>query len=188
MADGIAAVLTARGRPVVRASVDDFQRPRAERYRRGAYSAEGYYRDSFDYAALRWLLLEPLGPHGDRAYRTASFDFVRDAEQRGLAGVAASDAVLIVDGVFLLRPELRNAWDFSVFVSISPREAVRRALSRDAAHFGSAEEVERRYRKRYLPAQALYLDEVRPHEIAAAVVENEDPARPVLRPSTSQSP
>lgn len=183
LADRIASVLAARGRTVIRASVDDFQRPRADRYRRGPYSADGYYRDSFDYAALRRLLLDPLGPSGDRSYRTAVFDFVHDVEQAGLAGVAAKDAIVIVDGVFLLRRELVSARDFTVFVSITPDETLRRALVRDVASFGSTEEVERRYRERYLPAQALYLTEVRPRDRAAVVVENEDPSRSVLRSS-----
>jgi len=183
LADGIASVLTARGRTVIRAAVDDFQRPRADRYRRGPYSSEGYYRDSFDYAALRRLLLDPLGPFGDRSYRTAVFEFVRDVEQPGSAGVAPEEAIVIVDGVFLLRPELVSAWDFTVFVSVTPDEALRRALVRDVALFGSTEEVERRYRERYLPAQALYLTEVRPRDRAAVVVENENPSRPVLRSS-----
>lgn len=187
LADGIASALTARGRTVIRAAVDDFQRPRVDRYRRGAYSPEGYYRDSFDFGALRRLLLDPLGPAGDRSYRTAVFDFVRDVEQPGSAGVAPEEAIVIVDGVFLLRPELLAAWDFTVFVSVSAEEALRRALVRDVALFGSIEEVERRYRERYLPAQALYLADVRPRDRAAVVVENNDPSRPVLRSSDSHS-
>ena len=93
------------------------------------------------------------------------------------------DAIVIVDGVFLLRGELESAWDFTVFVSVTPDETLRRALVRRCASFGSTEEVERRYRERYLPAQALYLTEVRPRDRAAVVVENEDPSRPVLRSS-----
>ena len=153
LADGIASVLVARGRTVIRAAVDDFQRPCADRYHRGPYSAEGYYRDSFDYAALRRLLLDPLGPSGDRSYRTAVFDFVRDVEQAGLAGVAPEDAIVIVDGVFLLRGELEGASDFTVFVSVTPDETLRRALVRDVSELRLTEEVERRYRERYLPAK-----------------------------------
>jgi uridine kinase len=48
LADALAPVLASLGRPVVRASIDSFHRPRAERYERGRDSPEGYYRDSFD--------------------------------------------------------------------------------------------------------------------------------------------
>ena len=61
-ADALAPLVAERGRPVIRASIDGFHRPRAERYRRGADSPEGYYLDSFDYERVRAELLDPLGP------------------------------------------------------------------------------------------------------------------------------
>jgi uridine kinase len=78
LCDSVASNLRLRGRTVLRATVDDFQRPRAQRYHRGKYSSEGYYRDSFDYAALKRLLLDPLGPGGDRERPT---ELARNQEQ-----------------------------------------------------------------------------------------------------------
>ena len=95
--------------------------------------------------------------------------------------VAAVDAVLLFDGVFLLRPELAEAWDLRIFVVVRPEESLRRALDRDRDLFGSRDEVGRRYRTRYLPGQRLYAARVRPAERADVVVENDDPARPSLR-------
>jgi hypothetical protein len=40
--------------PTVRASVDGFSRPRAQRYERGELSAEGYYLDSFEQTPRPW--------------------------------------------------------------------------------------------------------------------------------------
>lgn len=151
LADGLADALRGRGRSVMRASIDDFLRPPAERYRRGRDSPEGYYDDSFDYRAAREFVLT----HTD-------------------------DAVVLFDGVFLLRPELRDVWDFHVFVSVGFEEILRRALRRDVARFGSPEEVKRRYRVRYIPAQQLYLASARPELAADAIVYNDDPSRPWL--------
>ena len=97
------------------------------------------------------------------------------------AGCGLRSGVLLVDGVFLLRPELRDAWDFTVFVSASAGEILRRALGRDLELFGSADEVERRYRVRYIPGQELYLAKALPDLAADAVVINENPATPLLR-------
>lgn len=155
LADELASALDSRGHRVLRASIDDFLRPPGERYRRGRDSPTGYYEDSFDYVAARRLL---------------------DARP-------ADGAVLVFDGVFLLRPELADVWDFRIFVSVSVEECLRRAVARDAAVFGSEEEVVRRYRARYVPGQALYSAERRPAETADAVVVNEDPSRPLLRAS-----
>ena len=61
LADELIQPLRSRGREVIRASVDGFHNPRALRYLRGRYSPEGYFRDSFNYDALREFILEPLG-------------------------------------------------------------------------------------------------------------------------------
>ena len=82
-ANELAALLNARGRKAIRTSIDGFHRPKAVRYARGRYSAEGYYLDGRDLSAIRLLLLAPLGPGGDRRYRTASFDLETDRPNRG---------------------------------------------------------------------------------------------------------
>ena len=180
LADELAAVLRERGRHVVRASVDGFHRPRAERYARGPDSPEGYYEDSFDHDALRRGLLEPLGPDGDLRFRRATFDHRTDSHVSEPASTAPVDAVLVFDGVFLQRRELRSHFDLCVFVSVAFDETMRRALDRDAPLLGSREEVERRYQERYVPGQRLYFAAVRPRELADVVVRNDDPAAPVL--------
>src|SRR5687767_15401879 len=70
LADELAPFVEARGRRVVRVMADDFGRPAPDRYVRGHESAEGYYRDAFDYDSLKALLLEPLGPGGSRRIKT----------------------------------------------------------------------------------------------------------------------
>ena len=131
MADELVEPLTALGRPVIRASVDGFHRPRAERYRRGEASPEGYYRDSFDNAALTSALLEPLGPAGDRRFRTAIFDYRSEGPVSQRVRTADRRAVLLFDGVFLLRPELVRSWDFTIFVKTDIQYRTRaRGISR----------------------------------------------------------
>ena len=138
---------------VVRASTDSFLRPPHERHRRGPLSPEGCYLDSFDYDRLRRLVLAPFAQGG-------------------------APAVLVVDGVFLLRPELRDAWTLSVHLDVSPATTLRRARTRDADRFG--DELERRYVERYLPAQQLYRAEADPLAVADVVVGNDDPEHPVV--------
>ena len=185
LADELAHALRLGGRAAIRASVDGFHRPRAERYRCGDESPEGYYEDSFDSRALCDEPLDPLGPRGSREYRRAVFDFRSDAPRSYVAEVAPEVAVLVFDGIFLLRPELLARWDLRIFVSVGFDETLRRALTRDGALFGSQEQVERRYRSRYIPAQRLYLAAARPTEAADVVVCNDDPARPCLRRSSA---
>ena len=180
LGDELRPLIEARGRAVLRATIDGFHRPRAERYRLGPTSPEGYYRDSFDYEALRRELLGPLGSGGDRVHRTRVFDLHADEPVLDPPVRAPEEAVLLLDGVFLLRPELNDLWDVRVYVEIEPEEALRRALVRDEDLFGSPDEALRRYRNRYVPGQRLYLDEVDPRALADVVFENTDLAAPAL--------
>ena len=66
LATALVQPIERRGRRVSRASVDSFHHPRAARLRQGSASPQGYDADSFDDAALRRVLLLPLGPHGSR--------------------------------------------------------------------------------------------------------------------------
>jgi uridine kinase len=181
LADELAVAARGVSRDVIRASIECFLRPESTRYRRGPESPRGCYEDSFELERLVKELLEPLGEGGSRYYRTRVYD--RRADRRSLSTrlEAAADAVLVFDGVFLLRPELVGAWDFRVFVDVGFDEAIRRVRSRDVELFESPDEMERRYRARYLPSQQHYFRTVRPKELADVVVENDDLSRPTLR-------
>jgi uridine kinase len=180
LADELVDVLQKQGRSVIRASIDGFHRPRVERHQRGSLSPEGYYHDSFDYAALCTSLLLPLGPNGDRHYRRAVFDYRADGPVQAPIEIAAPDAVLVVDGVFLLRPELVDLWDIRIFVDVDFSVTLGRAMKRDLKLFGTATVVEERYTRRYMPGQRLYLAEARPQDHADIIFKNDDPTRPIL--------
>ena len=178
LADELAAVLRARGRHVVRASIDSFLFSRQQRYRNGKYSAEANYRDSFDFDALHRVLLDPLGPGGDRRIRTAIRDRDTDTALSLPVRTASADAVLLFDGVFLMRPELISSWDLRILVSTGFAETLARSRVRDRAVHGSEAETERLFHHRYGPSQDRYLAEVRPADIADVVVHNDEPGRP----------
>jgi uridine kinase len=178
LADELATSLRGRGRDVIRASIEGFLRPRIERYRRGPESAQGCYEDSFDYDRLRVELLRPLGEPSSRLYRTEIYDRRTDLPVDSEQMEASADAILLFDGVFLLRPELVDAWDFRVFIIVASEEIIRRARIRDAEVYGSPDDAERRFRARYLPSQRHYRGTVRPAELADVVLENDDPSRP----------
>jgi uridine kinase len=163
------AVRSASPRTVIRAELDGFMTMVADRNAYPYDSAESYYRDAWDYPAIRAGLLIPLGPGGDRRYRTGPLDPPH---------IAPDDAILLADGVFLQRPELDRFWDLRIYLDIGPDESLRRGIDRDRHWMGGAAEAEHRYRTRYLPGEQRYLAEVRPRERAQIVVDTTDPARP----------
>lgn len=174
LADAVAEQVT---RPTLRVSVDDWHNPREVRLRRGAGSPLGYYMDSFDYAALTARLLRPFRD-GAKSVQSARFDFMADAPAVAETEVLSPVAVLLLDGVFLLRPELRHHWDLSVYLHVPESVTLSRAVVRDAEHLGGEEQVRRRYEQRYMPGQALYRDAASPLDEADVVIDNSDPLRP----------
>jgi uridine kinase len=184
LADELAVVLRTQGRRAIRASIEGFLFPRSQRYRRGVYSGEACYHDSFDYGALYRVLLDPLGPGGDRRFQQAVYDRLTDTALSQPITTAPADAVLLFDGVFLLRPELIDRWDLRIFVSAAFEETLDRARARDQAVYGSVTEVERRFRNRYMPAQQLYFDTARPTDHSDIIVHNDKPQEPAWEART----
>lgn len=181
LADELAEVTRGKTeRPVIRTGIDYFKRAHELRTAYPQDSPESYYLDSWDNAAIREHLLVPLGPGGSRRYRTAVMDLPARTPIDGPVEVAADDAVLLADGAFLQRPELDPHWDLRIYLDVSFDVVLRRGIARDQQWMGSAAEAEERYRRKYIPGERLYVDEIRPRERAQVVVGNEDPSAPKL--------
>ena len=178
-AEEVSVLLREAGRPVLRASVDGFHQPRALRYRRGRESPEGFFHDSHDRDALRRRLLLPLGPGGTGLHRTAIFDHRTDAPLRGRARRAPAGAVLLLDGIFLQRPDLRLIWDLVVFLDAPFGVTVPRGAARGPGW--GAPDPAAPSNRRYVEGQRLYLRTCRPRDRAAVVIDNTRLDRPIIR-------
>ncbi len=173
-------LLRADGRPCEHVTMDRFHHLRAIRHRRGRDSADGYYEDAYDFGGLRRVLLDPLGPGGDGHYATAVMDLATDSLVAVEPRPAPPRLVVVVDGSFLQRPEVRDAWDVVVFLRTSFASALARGTARDATLLGSRAEAERLFEVRYHAAQRRYLEEVAPEVQADLVVDHDDPASPTI--------
>jgi uridine kinase len=174
-ADELAAAIERLGRRTIRASIDGFHRPKAVRHRRGRLSPDGYYEDARDVNAMRKLLLDPLGPSGDRMYVTTTFDLERDEPRKPSPRLASEDAVLVVDGTFLQRPELSSAWDLVIFLDVPEEVARRRGVERDSLALGGETSTSELYLQRYGPAFTRYETECSPAEQADVLIDNSKP-------------
>jgi uridine kinase len=177
-ADELATLVQSRGRPVIRASADHFHNPRELRYRRGRSSPEGYYHDTYNYPELYKKLLAPLGSGGSGIFQRAAFDLGADKVVFAAEELALPNSILIFDGMFLHRPELRAVWDFSLFLTVPFSVSVPRGASRGPG-WGSPDPAAESNR-RYVDGQKLYLNECRPESLATVVVDNSDLAVPLI--------
>lgn len=167
--DELAQVLATAGRRIIRASVDGFHNPRAIRYRLGRQSPEGYFRNSYNYEQLKALLLDPLSPGGNGRYRTAAFDHRTDQLVIVPEAQAAPGDILVFDGIFLHRPELRGYWDYSVFLEVDFPISIARCAQRN----GSSPDPQAPDNRRYVEGQQLYLRTCEPEQYATVVIKNE---------------
>jgi uridine kinase len=177
-ADALAPVIAARGRAVIRASVDDFLYPRAIRYARGRHSPDGFFLDSYDYEAFRRLLLDPLGLEGSGRYTAKHFDHRVDAPVAALEQQAPPSAALIVDGIFLHRPELRGCWDLSIFLHVTTAVSLARNAARDG--IAGQPDPDTPANRRYVGGQQRYLAECAPAEAADIVIDYNEFAAPKI--------
>ncbi len=143
--------------------------------RRSPTSSPGACRRQRDsrlttFSGRRWSATGRAASHPSGYYED-SFDHVALR-----AAVLAAQGLVIVDGIFLFRPELDDLWTFRIFVHVELEESIRRGVERDGA---AREEL---YRRRYAPGQRLYLHAVRPAELADVILDNSDPDEPRLSP------
>jgi uridine kinase len=144
---------------------DDFNRPRSES---SPYpSEESDY--GFDYRQLIRELLVPAQAGGRVETRLRVKDWQHNCwDERDF--VVGPGAIVIVEGVFLFRPEVVPLLDLKIWLEVSFEDALARALARDAEAMGGEDGVRERYATRYFPAQRLHLERERPREHADLVV------------------
>ena len=162
------------GRPVVLIHVDNFLNPSAIRHRLGRISPQGFFADTYDYAALGRLVLQPLGPTGTGIISLKSFDSARDAVAPSQSEKVPADALVIFEGMFLHRDGLPDIWDRSVFLDVPFAETARRMAARD----GSNPDPEYASMRRYVEGQRIYFRSARPWTRANLVIDNSTPANP----------
>jgi uridine kinase len=143
-ADGLAETFAEEGAAVFRASIDGFLRPPAER-------ADG--PAGIDEATFRRVLLDPFRMGEGAGFQLAAVDAARGTALLAHWTTAPRDAVLIVDGRYLLAPALRGAWNWSLWLD-APVDPADEALS-------------------------AYVRTARPKFAASAIVSHADPAAPV---------
>ncbi|MFF2222874.1 uridine kinase [Streptomyces globisporus] len=180
----LAAQIAESGRPVLRATLDDFKNPWKDRHLYDRESGEGYYRNAYDYASAKRLLLDPARTPETTSCALCSIDSLTQESHAADTVPLAPDSVPIVDGVFAFRPEIDAYGDFRIWMDVDAELSVRRGAQRDQDWAGS--DAEAIHRDRYLVAERLYLEEVDPLPRMDVIVDNTDFARPRLMSAKGQ--
>jgi hypothetical protein len=167
LADDLADALRSAGATVLRVRQSGFLLPRSQRLELGPRDPLASWERWYDDAGLRREVLDPLGPGGALRWVPSLRDPVTDRSTRAARVPVQAGAVALVDGRFLLRPELVDGFDLVVHLQTSPPALTRRV--------GDADE-----QARVGPSWQRYVELVDPATRADVVVRYDDPRHPAV--------
>jgi uridine kinase len=173
-ARGLESFFTNKGLRTQPIGMDDFHNAKQVRYA-GGNQAENYFNNSFNIKLMIEKLLKPAKEKSRVSAKLTLLNVETDKTDISKEYSITPDTVVILEGVFLFRPELVPFIDYKVYLHISPEESKKRAAVRDPAASLC------KYDDKYLPAQAKYIREYSPASIADMVIDNTDWNYPLIR-------
>ena len=90
--------------------------------------------------------------------------------------MASPGDILVLDGIFLHRPELRAYWDYSIFLEVAFAVSIPRGAQRGE----SSPDPEAASNQRYVRGQELYLRGCEPARFATVTINNDDLLAPYI--------
>lgn len=150
--------------------IDDFIHPKRIRYDSSKEEWYCYYNLQWRYDYLVKEILSPIknGEIIDKQIER----YNRESDEYFTQRVnLVHGSVLILEGVFLQRKELKDYLDFIIYLDVPQEVRLNRVLARDS-YIGGLEDIKYKYEKRYFPAEEKYILEYSPIENADFVLKN----------------
>lgn len=167
IAEALKCFLEAENNPVTLLHIDDFIHTRAIRYNANYAEWECYYHLQWRYDYLINEVIKSL-KSGDFCKEIELYDKENDTYTLSEIHVP-SGSIVVIEGVFLQREELRDVFDTVAYVNVPEEVRLKRVLKRDG-YIGNADQIERKYRERYFPAEHHYCMACQPESKAAYVI------------------
>lgn len=135
--------------------MDDFYLPASARAEQGGIGG------NFDWTRLQSQVLQPLRAGVAGNYQRYDWDNDALAEWHEVR----TGGVVVVEGIYSLRRELKEAYDLRLFVECPRDLRLRRGLDRDG------EEARQQWELEWMPAEAHYFEDHRPDLVADLVID-----------------
>ncbi len=148
--------------------IDDFIHPKHIRYDISKEEWDCYYNIQWRYD---YLVKEILSPIKNREIIDKEIEIYDKENDRYIMEQIniPYGSVLILEGVFLQRKELKGYLDFIIYLDVPQEVRLNRVLARDG-YMGGLEEIKCKYEKRYFPAEEKYIFEYSPIDNADFVL------------------
>lgn len=151
--------------------IDDHIVERKKRYNTGHEQWYEYYQLQWDTVYLEEELYKKLYQNKDQLH--LSF-YNKDHDSYVNKTIPLSPyQIVIIEGVFLLREEWKNYYDYIIFLDCPKEIRYERVLVRDA-YIGDKEQIVDKYQNRYWVAEEHYLNKQSPLTIAHCIVKSDE--------------
>ena len=150
--------------------LDDFVHKKEVRYNENYEEWYCYYHLQWRYDYLIQKLLLPLKSGLDVNETIEVYNRETDSYMLRKIEIPVGTTV-IVEGVFLQRPELRPYFETVIYLELDKETRLKRISNRDI-YMGNKKEIALKYEQRYFPAEEMYIEQCNPVALAD-VVENE---------------
>lgn len=139
--------------------IDDFIHKRAVRYNDNYKEWECYYNLQWRYDYLLESVINPL-KSGKESIKFELYDKENDTYFDNTLYVPIG-SIIIIEGVFLQRSEIKDIFDYMIYIDVSEEIRLERVLKRDT-YIGETDKIKIKYENRYFPAERVYVKEYSP--------------------------
>jgi len=147
--------------------LDDFIYPRKIRYNDDYPQWEQYYYLQWKYDYFLNTVVNPV--RENRVVPSIELYDKKNDKYFTVNRNIPKGSIVIIEGIFLQREELKNIFDYVIYVDVPEEERLRRVLLRDV-HLGDEIAIRNKYENRYFPAEHFYVKKYNPAARANLVV------------------
>lgn len=153
---------------VVLLHIDDFIHQKAVRYNDDYPEWECYYYLQWRYDYLINEVIKPIKQGARLNAEIELYDKDNDT-YFPKETVVPVGSIVIIEGVFLQRQELKDVFDHMIYIDIPEEIRLSRVLERDG-YIGDKQQIRAKYENRYFPAEHHYIKACSPSENADHVI------------------
>lgn len=148
--------------------IDDFIHKKDIRYNESKEEWYCYYNIQWRYDYLIKEILMPIKEGAEIDKQIELYNKDNDAYILDQIKIPQG-SILLLEGIFLQRKEIRQYFDYIVYLDVPKEIRLSRVINRDM-YIGNSEDIKSKYERRYFPAEDKYMEEYCPAQNADFVL------------------